>query len=247
MRVLVTGAASGIGAALVARLRARGDDVIASDRTQGDNRITADLSDPGGAGALAAAVDGPLDGIALVAGLPGTHPPARILQVNTLANMALLDALAPKLADGAAVVAVSSITAHRSVWDESRINRLLAGDHDGIDALTGEEAYALSKAALNRWALLTAAMLKPRGIRLTTVSPGPIDTPILKDFEESMGKDRMEMARMMVGRHGQADEVAAAIAFLLSDDARWISGTDLKVDGGFHAVRAAYEAGRLQP
>ena len=69
--------------------------------------------------------------------------------------------------------------------------------------------------------------------------PGPVQTKILKDFEESMGKSRIEAASELVGRHGQPEEIAEVIAFLLSDHACWISGEDLRVDGGFSALREA--------
>lgn len=70
------------------------------------------------------------------------------------------------------------------------------------------------------------------------MSPGPVETPILADFRSSMGADRIAAAEALTGRHGRPEEIAQAIFFLLSPRASWVNGVDLKVDGGFHALRA---------
>ena len=107
------------------------------------------------------------------------------------------------------------------------------------ESLDGVAAYQLSKRALNYWMKSRLPALVAEGIRANIVSPGPVQTKILKDFEESMGKSRIEAASELVGRHGQPEEIAEVIAFLLSDQACWISGEDLRVDGGFSALRDA--------
>ncbi len=231
MTILVTGAASGIGAALMARL---GNIAIGLDRANAD--IICDLSDPVAITAVAEKIDTPLTGIAHVAGLPGTADAATIIAVNAHAPALLTTALLPMLSDGASIVSVSSVTALRCDWSVDKIDALIDGAQ--IPAMEGVHAYALSKAALNRWTTRTAVALRPRRIRANTVSPGPVETPILGDFEASIGKDRIAAAAAKVGRHGQPDDIAAVIAFLLSDQARWINGTDVKADGGYHAVRA---------
>ncbi len=231
MTILVTGAASGIGAALMARL---GNQAIGLDRSNTD--IICDLSDPAAIHAAVALIDQPLDGIAHVAGLPGTADAATIFSVNTHAPALLTASLLPRLKDGASIVAVSSVTALRCDWPIERIDALIDGAE--LPWMEGASAYELSKAALNRWAVRSAVALRPHRIRVNTVSPGPVQTPILKDFEASIGKARIDAAAALVGRHAQPDDVAGAIAFLLSPDARWINGTDIKADGGYHAVRA---------
>ena len=70
-------------------------------------------------------------------------------------------------------------------------------------------------------------------MRINTVSPGPTETPILTDFEESMGRDLLDSVRATVGRHATVDDIVPIIAFLGSADARWISGQDVRADGGF--------------
>jgi NAD(P)-dependent dehydrogenase (short-subunit alcohol dehydrogenase family) len=144
--------------------------------------------------------------------------------------------LLPKIADGASIVAVSSVTALRCDWSAAKLDALLDGEAPPI--MDGARAYELSKAALNRWAVRMAVQLRDRQIRVNTVSPGPVQTPILADFEASIGKDRIDAAATMVGRHADPSDIADVICFLLSESARWINGTDVKADGGYHAVRA---------
>jgi NAD(P)-dependent dehydrogenase (short-subunit alcohol dehydrogenase family) len=233
--ILVTGAASGIGAALCTIL---GDQAIGLDRVAPIGGLSCDLSDPSAIFAAAASIKGPLDGIAHVAGLPGTWDADTIIAVNTRAPAALTDALLSKLKDGASIVAVSSVTALRCDWTVAELDALLDFRERSVSGMDGARAYELSKAALNRWRERTAAALQPRGIRVTTVSPGPVETPILKDFESSIGADKLANAAKLVGRHGQPQDIAQVIAFLLSDGARWINGSDVKADGGYHAIRA---------
>ena len=238
--ILVTGAASGIGAALCAIL---GTQAIGLDRLAPPGGIACDLSDPLAIAAAAAFIDVPIDGIAHVAGLPGTWDADTIIAVNCRAPVLLTDALLPKLKDGASIVAVSSVTALRCDWSVADIDALLdfrgqSSSIQSVSGMDGARAYEVSKAALNRWRERKAADLQPRGIRVTTVSPGPVETPILKDFESSIGLDKLANAAKLVGRHGRPDDIAQVIAFLLSDAARWINGSDVKADGGYHALRA---------
>ena len=239
MTVVVTGAASGIGAALLPMLV----NTLSLDRNPIPGGIACDLADPQAIDAAAAAITLPLTGIAHIAGLPGTCDASTIIAVNTLAAIRLTEALLPNRATGASIVAVSSVTALRCDWSEGALDRLIDASHGDALALVadlpGIRAYEVSKAALNRWAQRLAARLHPRGIRVTTVSPGPVETPILKDFEASIGADRIAAAAALTGRHATPVEIASVVAFLLSDAARWVNGTDVRVDGGYHAMRAA--------
>ena len=237
--ILVTGAASGIGAALMPMLAG---EVVGLDRNAHTSILACDLADPHAIGSVAQMVDGPLMGIAHVAGLPGTWDAETVLAVNTLAPIALTENLLSKLSEGASIVTVSSVTALRCTWTASDLDSLI--DMPWADALSrvagmdGARAYELSKAAVNRWTVRMAARLQPRGIRVNTVSPGPVQTPILKDFKTSIGADRLAAAETMTGRHGLPAEISAVIAFLLSEAAQWINGADIRVDGGYHAIRA---------
>ena len=70
------------------------------------------------------------------------------------------------------------------------------------------------------------------GFRINSVLPGPVETPILADFEESMGKETLDGVKDLLGRHATPDDIADALLFLASDAARWINGHALVVDGG---------------
>lgn len=76
------------------------------------------------------------------------------------------------------------------------------------------------------------------------MSPGPIETPILRDFTDTMGQASMDAAISAVGRHGTPREVAAVVVFALSEGASWLNAVDLRVDGGLLSVRGQREGGR---
>lgn len=110
----------------------------------------------------------------------------------------------------------------------------------GSKGTVGASAYSATKAALRSLARTTAAELVGRGIRVNTVAPGPIVTPIFgrtglpKEAMDEFAKD--VIARVPMKRFGQPEEVAAAVAFLASQDASYITGVELNVDGGYGQI-----------
>lgn len=260
--LVVTGAASGIGLALTRRLLDAAEltgtstTVIALDiRDCPDTRaisLRCDLADPVAIEALD--LPAQIDGLANVAGVPGTAPAQTVLAVNTLGMRALTLRALPAMPAGAVIVNVASLAAHRNTLPPEAIRELLAvTDRMSLQAwlathpVDGPAAYDTSKRAVIDWTVALSAALQGRGIRALSVSPGPTDTPILSDFEESMGLDAITRSAKAVGRHGSADESAAAIEFALSPGASWVNGIDIPVDGGLGALRAASVPDPLRP
>lgn len=244
-RIVVTGAASGVGAVLATELRAAGAQVFPTDRRAGEGIAICDLTDPDDIARYVRTLPEEIDGLACVAGVPGTLPAEIVLKVNYLGTRSLIDAVAPRLTDEAGIVVVSSLAGLRCTWpaeilddlmDRSDWNDFLATPR--IADLDSGTAYELSKRLIMAYAATLPRLLAPRRIRVNTVLPGPVETPILNDFRKSMGEDRIEAARAVVGRHATAREIAMPIAFLLSEAASWVNGITLPLDGGLGAMRA---------
>ncbi|MEZ0365091.1 coniferyl-alcohol dehydrogenase [Mycobacterium sp. pUA109] len=243
-RIVVVGAGSGIGAATAAYFHDRGDFVLAVDLRPADTPasqwLQCDLRDPASIAALLAQVGSGWDLLAHVAGVPGTAPAADVLTVNYLGMRLMAEGMLPLLRQGGSIVAVASVAA---VGWEQRAD-VLAGLLDATDTASVARwqarqdpdypVYSTSKQALILYAKRLAGPAWTKyGVRINTVSPGPIETPILPDFEQTMGKQILEMVRSTVGRHGTVDDVVPLIAFLGSPAARWITGQDIHVDGGY--------------
>jgi NAD(P)-dependent dehydrogenase (short-subunit alcohol dehydrogenase family) len=236
-RVVVTGAASGIGRATVGRLRRDGAVVGGIDHDAAglaglevEAAAVADVSDEG---AIERAVDeiaaalGGLEGLVASAGIAGrgavvdTSPDVweRIFAVNVRGVYLSARAAIPYLrrADGGAIVVVASQL--------------------GLVAAAGAAAYCASKGAVVQLARAMAIDHGPEGIRVNAVCPGPTDTPLLEPYfsgaaDPTAERRQYEQAQVH-GRLVRPEEVADAIAYLLSPDAGSTIGAALVVDGGY--------------
>ena len=246
--IVITGVASGIGrrtAELAAHL---GADVIGIDvrrpAVEIGRFVEADISTPDGVEMLAASLPSRLDALCNVAGLSGNCGAAATLSVNFYGLRALCYALAPKLREGGSIVNVASVAGYG--W-RSNLNRVAAmedvyGFPDMAELIAefsvrDEECYPLSKELLILWTQRAAfhPEFRDRGIRVNAVSPGPVETPILTQFRQVLGDEKVDSDISRVGRAGTAEDIAAPILFLCSDAARWINGANLPVDGGLEA------------
>jgi NAD(P)-dependent dehydrogenase (short-subunit alcohol dehydrogenase family) len=247
-RIAVTGSASGIGAAIRARLEDDGAKVIGVDLR--DAEVIADLSRPGGrSDAIAgvrAAGGGRLDGLVVCAGVgPHVEPWSTIVSINYFGAYALLEGLRETLArgDAPAAVAVGSNSATVPGNDTPLVAACLAGEEDEARRLAleldGHRTYGGSKLALLRWVRRHA----PRpgwagaGVRLNAVAPGPVLTPLLEDgLAHPIYGPAIRGFPVPLGGFGAPAHVAACVAFLLGPQAAFCSGTVLFVDGGTDAL-----------
>ncbi|GAB2838774.1 SDR family oxidoreductase [Actinocorallia aurea] len=246
---MVSGAASGIGAATAERLRGLGHEVVTVDLRDAD--VVADLSTAEGREAAVAGVRARVAAVrglvpcAGVAGLTGVDP-ALVVSVNYFGALALVEGLRPELqaAGGAAVVLLSSnsVTCQPG-WPAEIADSCLAGDEDAARALVaGGEAvqvYPATKAALAYWLRREAVTARwaGAGIRLNAVAPGLIATAMT----EALRRDPVlgvfaDAYPTALDRPGRPEEIAALIAFLLSDDASLLVGSVVFADGGTDAI-----------
>ena len=242
-RVIVTGCASGIGLETARVCKEAGAYVIGIDRAKTEQHIDelyrADLSDKNMIDALVEALPEGCDGLANIAGLPPTLAADLVIKVNLVGLKRLTERLVPKLADGASIVNLASLAGFG--WQQSvdLVKESESLDFDdvenfvkrhGIDQEQGR-SYFFSKEALIVWTMKNRWTWRGRGIRMNAVSPGPVDTPILKDFLETLG-ERAEEDRKVMDRPGTPEDIAPIVAFLLSDMTSWIRGTNISADGG---------------
>lgn len=251
--VVVTGSASGMGAATKERLEADGQRVIGVDVHDAD--VVADLATPegrqGAIDAVTAQCDGSIDGLVTWAGVAGLTelPGSLLVSVNYFGTVALLEGLRPLLAAGdrPAVVAVSSNSTTCQPGVPMEVAELcLAGDEAGAraaaDVATGLMTYPATKIAVARWARRHAPTdaWAGAGINLNVVAPGAVETPMLEAtrHDPTIGAF-VDAFPVPIGRKGSADELAAFVQFLLGPDARFFCGSVLFVDGGTDALLRA--------
>ena len=239
---VVTGGTSGIGLAVVERFRAEGAQVVAmarGDRPEpeavGARFVPCDVADEQQvASAFARAVEliGPLDVVVLNAGTaeldedpPEIADPSvvrRLFEVNAMGVVHGLRHAPPQMRDGGSILITSTAAL---AWP-----------------FPGYLAYSASKAPLEALRTHAAMKLGPRGIRVNSVSPGTILTEMqpADDLEA-----RLAPLTTCLGRVGTTEDVTGAFLFLASDESRYVTATDIRVDGGWLGGLTATEAERL--
>jgi 3-oxoacyl-[acyl-carrier protein] reductase len=236
---LVTGASRGIGRAAAGSLAKAGarvlvhygrgrdeaDSLVAEITSAGGwaRAVVGDLSLPDGAHSLAAKVrdtiDGKLDILVANAGVSKSIPMQeltvdefdRLYAINVRAPYFLVQQLLPTLSDGASITMVSSLVVRMAVGQIA--------------------AYAATKGAVDTMVKHFAAALGPRGIRVNAVAPGVVATE-MSSFAHTDAGRKTVLGFQALQRIATADDIGGVFTFLASDDARWINGTTIDVDGG---------------
>lgn len=260
-RLLITGATGGMGRATTLAAVDRGWDLLLADLDTDKLGALADECNAAGAEARWCVLDvtrrdtidalaseaakSGVDGIVHTVGLSPTMAAGpRIVEVDLVGFIASLEALRPSLSSGGCAVCISSMSAHM-VPPNAEIEALLQDPQapDLMDELaqlpgapmeSAAAAYPYSKKALINYVEANAGAWGKEGKRLVTISPGLIDTGMGKQ-EEAASQEQFAWMETLIalGRHGEPEEIAGAALFLVSADASYISGIDLKVDGGF--------------
>lgn len=257
---VVTGAASGMGLASAERLRAHPGELVLVDlRAEAlvpiaqrlDARSFAcDVTDPVRVAALADEVAsiGSLRRLVHAAGIsPTMASPLHIFDVDLRGTALLIEAFDPLVVPGSVGICFASIAAETlaSAGDpviDPILDDPLASDFlDRISAVGApiaddpSLAYAWAKRGVQRLVRRTAVSWGPRGGRIVSISPGMIDTPMGMQEADAQPMMTFMLEHTPVGRMGSASELAATVEFLCSDEASFITGIDLTVDGGVMA------------
>lgn len=234
--ILITGAASGIGKATALQCVEMGAKVVLLDlNEEGLNATKAEMQEGSAIvfalnltdfDALRETVSKfpKLDGIASNAGifysmmakLSDKNDMEKIFQINTFSHINLVQQLMEqkKVNKGASIVFTSS----------------MSGVFCGA---VGGSLYGATKSALAGYAKALAIELAPRGIRVNTIHPGMVNTPLIHSVALSQDVLDEDKKNYPLGRYGEPEEIAYSIVYLLSDATKWMTGTQLLIDGGF--------------
>ncbi|MFJ3146349.1 SDR family oxidoreductase [Streptomyces halstedii] len=259
---VVTGSASGMGAASADRLRAAGHRVIGVDLRDAD--VIADLGTEAGRRYAVEEVlrltDGTLDGVAAVAGVgPNMRDASAVVSINYHGPVALLEGLRPALersGAGRAVVISSNSASTVPLTDDVLLGLLLDGEESAardqaakaqsalpaalVRTAPSISAYATSKLALARWVRRTAVTPEwaRRGVLLNAIAPGAVITPLMTgstDVTAAPDPDSFPTP-MPLGIFGQPEDIAFWVEQFLRPEARFTTGSILYVDGGTDAA-----------
>jgi NAD(P)-dependent dehydrogenase (short-subunit alcohol dehydrogenase family) len=250
--VVVTGAASGMGAATTAKLAEAGATIIGGDiapinSAEIDGRHL-DLTDEQSIKKFVDGIkDDSVNALFHCAGLPQTFAADKVITVNFVGARHFLESMLPKMADGSAVSAVASLVIG---WPQHVANLLPVINTDSFDAgvawaranaegpdlaATQGDPYMFSKEALACWCTMMAPRWIQRGVRLNVLGPGPTATPMMGEFEKAVG-EQMAALPLPIGRQSTAEEQANLMLMINHPAASFLVGATIYADGGMSAA-----------
>jgi NAD(P)-dependent dehydrogenase (short-subunit alcohol dehydrogenase family) len=234
-RVLVTGASSGIGRAtaiecskmgahlvLTARNEERLKETLSKLKGDGHKYIYAEITDETSVNTLMNQLD-ELDGVVLCAGKAITLP----FQFNT----------DEKLKDIFEVNFFAQVNQLRLLYKKKIVKKegaivIIASIAGNFDISIGHSAYGASKSALNTMMKYCAKEFSSRKIRVNSICPGMVDTPLIHRGTLTKEQLKQDKEKYLLKRYGRPEDIAYAAVYLLSDAASWVTGQDLRIDGG---------------
>ena len=245
--IVISGSASGIGLACSEKFEAMGDRVVGIDIRDAD--IIADLATrEGRQRAISEALamcDNAIDGVVLSAGVSGMqHSGDFTVSLNYFGSIDLFDGLRPGMEgrhNPCAVGLVSNSSQFDVDYEDPMVLALLEGDEDKCREMILEldrgAGYRYAKHALARAIRRRASEWGPLGVRINAIVPGMTETPMVASLKEDPEVGPMlDLLPIPLGRKGTAVEMAGVIAFMLSDEASYVHGMMMWVDGGTDAA-----------
>ena len=255
-RVVVTGGATGIGAALIDLLKGLGAPHVTvldikAPETDVDAFLEVNLSDKDALDAAVEQIEGPVDVLFSNAGVAARSGVRTCLAVNVAASRRLTDALLPKIPAGGTVVYTASMAGNGWPAHLEVINNLLALEDwdEFLDAAESSEpaqadVYPFSKALMQVYVMRKSHETIRRGVRVNSICPAPVDTPLMVDFRHDMGDKVIDWSVDVQGngRMAVAADIAPPLAFMGSEASAFINGVNLLVDAGFTAAMTTGQA-----
>lgn len=245
-RVVITGAASGMGEAATAILKELGAEIFALDikpvGASGVESIETNLADKSSIDAALGKITGQIDALFNIAGLPGTpFPDLDTTLVNFVGHRHLTDSLLPQMPKGGAIANITSVAGMAYMMNIEKLMPLvMTPDFDSAKAWLeanpdDNNGYGTSKEAGNLWTNMKGKEFGEKyGIRINAVGPGVTSTPLLPQFTENAGgAEAITNYRGFLGRFAEPVDQAWPVIFLNSDAAAFISGQVIYADAGF--------------
>ncbi len=266
--VVITGTASGIGAATLDLLVGHGADAHALDvaypgsgptraptQVDGDGTVTiyhCDVGSQQSINAAVAALPSSIDVVMNCAGVPNgpRFDVDQVMTINWFGLRHLTEQLLDRMGTGSSVVNVAStagrawpdrVETHQTLMEAESFDAGLAWLDDHRDECG--DGYVVSKEAVQYYTLWRAVQLLPRGIRMNSICPGITDTGLVDDFRKGMGDDLIDHAAAVAGRFAQPSEMAPAMLFLADEaSSSYLNGVNLNIDRGTAAARVTEQS-----